>query len=982
MKSKRITSIIVILMMLAALPLTILADIGDEIGGGSGGGSVGGGGVRLSYEVHYYYGETEDETLRVTQSVDAQAPGVSESDIEQQQKPGYKLADIPYDPPLPATVTSLDDDIFTIKVNYVIDEEAKLDYEVHYYYDDTEDETLRTTQSVHVLDPFVKESAIKQQQKLGYKLKDEPYDPLLPATVTSLDDETFTIKVYYVIDEGARLNYDVRYFYDETEDETLRTTQSVHVLDPFVRESDIKQQQKPGYEPADVPYNPQLPATVTSLDDEPCVISVYYTARTDLSYTVEYREGSAAGEKLKQDKAVDNRTFGQKYEEEAAAIDGYIADESKKEITIAASDNKIVFIYTARTDLSYTVEYRKGTASGEKLKADKIVDNVIFGQKYEEEAAAIDGYIADESKKEITIAVSDNKIVFIYDRDEDVVLYEVRYYYNGTEDETLRIIQSAHVLEPYVRESDIKQQQKPGYEPADVPYEPELPATVTSLDDEPCVISVYYTARTDLSYTVEYREGSANGEKLKQDKAVDNRTFGQKYNEEAATIEGYVVDESTKEITIAVSDNKIVFIYTARTDLSYTVEYRKETESGEKLKADKIVDNVTFGQKYEEEAAVIDGYVADESKKEITIAISDNKIVFIYTLRTDLRYTVEYRKSSVTGEKLKEDKVVDNVTFGQKYEEEAAAITGYKADSGKKEITIGISDNKIVFIYTATTNEPVTGAGGVGGGGGNDEQVKEDAEPEEPEPLTTDAPEETPPLDFLETNEHRVYLQGYPENIVKPDHSITRAEMATIFYRLLKDAYQQIDAAPTFSDVPGDSWYSKAVATLAELGIIMGYEDGTFQPNKPITRAEFAVVAARFAKLSTTRSIAFSDVPADHWAAKDIASAFARGWINGYSDGTYLPNKLITRAEVTKIINIMLKRLPTELPESFQNPFTDISAAHWAFVHIMEAATHHEYGRDNEGTEFWTTYTRPGSGTDSDFLNLQIIIQNHFPAAS
>jgi uncharacterized repeat protein (TIGR02543 family)/uncharacterized repeat protein (TIGR01451 family) len=218
------------------------------------------------------------------------------------------------------------------------------------------------------------------------------------------------------------------------------------------------------------------------------------------------------------------------------------------------------------------------------------------------------------------------------------------------------------------------------------------------------------------------------------------------------------------------------------------------------------------------------------------------------------------------------------------------------------------------------------------------------------------------PLEFLESTEHRIYIKGYPDSTVRPDRNITRAEVATIFYRLLKDTYKDGNAISTFSDVPFDAWFSEAISTLADLGIIIGYGDGTFRPNNPITRAEFATLAARFDKLAAVEGIAFSDVPSAHWAAEYIHSAYAKGWVNGYEDGTFRPAQQITRAEVTKIVNTMLERLPEELPEMLINPYIDIIETHWAFIHMMEASIEHTYARDDDDIEFWTTHRCPVTG--------------------
>ena len=260
--------------------------------------------------------------------------------------------------------------------------------------------------------------------------------------------------------------------------------------------------------------------------------------------------------------------------------------------------------------------------------------------------------------------------------------------------------------------------------------------------------------------------------------------------------------------------------------------------------------------------------------------------------------------------------------------------------------------------YSQNINEPITINSG-GGSGKIDIDI-----PDEATPVTNIPDKENLQFDYLEMDNHLIYINGYPDSTVQADRSITRAEVAAIYYRLLRDTYKSGNSVSTFIDVPNNSWYSQAVAKLAEMGMLKGYSDGTFRPNDPISRAEFATIAARFDKLQPVKGITFIDVPSNHWAAENISSAFAKGWINGYSDGTYRPNRNITRAEVAKIINTMLNRLPVELPELFQNPYIDIEKEHWAFIHIMEASTFHESGRDENGKEFWTMHICPITGEE------------------
>ena len=188
--------------------------------------------------------------------------------------------------------------------------------------------------------------------------------------------------------------------------------------------------------------------------------------------------------------------------------------------------------------------------------------------------------------------------------------------------------------------------------------------------------------------------------------------------------------------------------------------------------------------------------------------------------------------------------------------------------------------------------------------------------------------------------------------------ALTRAEVSAIFYRLLSDDARGVytTSIHNFADVH-NSWASTEIATLANAGILQGYTDGTFRPNAAITRAEFAAIAARFDKLSGgTKS--FSDVPTDHWAYAAITSAAEKGWVTGYSDGTFRPNNAITRAEVVKITNAVLDRTCDKDYVSGNlsklTSYNDLTSAYWAYYDILEASNAHDYKVVND-VETWVS---------------------------
>lgn len=210
---------------------------------------------------------------------------------------------------------------------------------------------------------------------------------------------------------------------------------------------------------------------------------------------------------------------------------------------------------------------------------------------------------------------------------------------------------------------------------------------------------------------------------------------------------------------------------------------------------------------------------------------------------------------------------------------------------------------------------------------------------------------------MLNKTDHFAYVIGYPDGTVHPNGQITRAEVATIFFRLLRDEVRDgaFTTSNSYSDVAYGKWYNNPISTMSALGIITGYPDGTFKPNKPITRAEFAAIAARFDETQSGKSATFSDV-IGHWAAKEIGIAYYNEWIKGYPDGTFKPDQNITRAEAMTLINRVLERKP-ESPADLltnMNKWTDnMDTSKWYYLDVQEATNSHGYTRKTFNYELW-----------------------------
>ena len=215
-------------------------------------------------------------------------------------------------------------------------------------------------------------------------------------------------------------------------------------------------------------------------------------------------------------------------------------------------------------------------------------------------------------------------------------------------------------------------------------------------------------------------------------------------------------------------------------------------------------------------------------------------------------------------------------------------------------------------------------------------------------------PDDTGVSTWLNTDEHIAYLQGYGNSLFGPEDNITRAEVAQMFYNLLRN--KNVPITVSFTDVEDSAWYTTAVNTLASLGILRGVGNDQFAPERAITRAEFTVIAMRFAVLPTGGANIFSDISASDWFYSEVIGAVKYGWITGYTDGTFRPLNPIARSEVTAIVNRMLARSADETyvdHHTFQvTYFSDVRYSYWAYYHIVEATTGHSYTKDNGG-ETW-----------------------------
>lgn len=214
--------------------------------------------------------------------------------------------------------------------------------------------------------------------------------------------------------------------------------------------------------------------------------------------------------------------------------------------------------------------------------------------------------------------------------------------------------------------------------------------------------------------------------------------------------------------------------------------------------------------------------------------------------------------------------------------------------------------------------------------------------------------------DMLNGDDHYAYVVGYSDGTVRPNANISRAEVATIFFRLLKEEVRDgnLTTENTFADVTDGQWHNKAISTMAKLGAVKGRNAEAFDPDAPITRAEFATICARFDKTQISTGSNFTDI-SGHWAEKYIERAAALGWIAGYSDGTFRPSNYITRAEAMTMINRVLCRVPETESDLLPGMITwpDNQPGTWYYLAVQEATNSHDYDRKDAIHEKWTALT-------------------------
>ena len=445
-----------------------------------------------------------------------------------------------------------------------------------------------------------------------------------------------------------------------------------------------------------------------------------------------------------------------------------------------------------------------------------------------------------------------------------------------------------------------------------------------------------------VNYTINKHFKGNKGNTIKEDKGT--ATLGTKN----ATLDSLITSAAVNQID---GENKYVYVSGKTT---YTVG------TGENKKTENLVATATLT-----EDTTIDLYYYLDNWKDGSSVKEDNEkggdgipdcdqVLIKYVSSNSERGTVSPDMEVLTLRKDNENvqikingsKATDNGgrNYFSNWTDEVNNKTINDATLTADTIKTAIETAEGGETYTFTANFDRSSGGGSGGSN-------------RPKPPVVEIPDDVPT--GLNGKDHYAYIIGYGNNDVRPQNNITRAEVATIFFRLLTDETREANMTKSngYNDVKDGDWFCCAVSTLSKMGIIKGYEDGSFKPNDPISRAEFAAIAARFDPDGDKTPATFADVTS-HWAKDEISIAANHGWIKGYEDGSFKPDQKITRAETMTLVNRVLNRLPEtkdDLHKDMKTWVDNMDETAWYYLAVQEATNSH-YFKNKTSTKFeqWT----------------------------
>lgn len=653
-------------------------------------------------------------------------------------------------------------------------------------------------------------------------------------------------------------------------------------------------------------------------------------------------------------------------------------------VTFAGANIKLIGEWKPVEGLTCTINYW-WMGDSEKPMTTKMVDNLTFGQSYSASPETFDGYTVENGDKQtITIKTTGNVINFYYYKNVVLTADSDSATYNGNTHQvkTFKAIVAADrnadiaaQLDDYI--SALGEGKDAGEYPVRFMLHNEL-IPVDSLKDQVLNDFYYVTSASEGTLTINLRSviitsGSAS-------KTYDGTPLTK--HESTITGEGFVEGQGVNitytgsQTEVGSSENTFEYKLKDNTlEKNYTIETVFGTLTVEKRPYrpnPSITDKITVEITGNSDSVVYDG--TEHSVKDYTVKISDSRYTekdFTFSgkalasginagtyemglkadqfkntnarfknvefiIKADGVLTITQRPLTITAGSAEgiapvtcDEYTVEGLATGDKVD--SVKITGIQSEPGESPNVASDAVIKNAKGEDVTANYKITYVDGV-----------------------------LKAIEVLNKEIHFNYVIGYTDGTIRPNNDISRAEVATIFFRLLTDEAreQYTTTAGNFTDVKAGMWCNRAIATLTNMGIIKGYTDGSFQPNKSITRAELATIIARFAKLDVNTKT-FSDING-HWAQKNIELAAGNGWINGYEDGTFRPNNNITRAETFAMINRVLDRQTESvsdlLPTSEMNMWSDnLNENAWYYKDVQEATNYHKCDRVGDSVyEKWT----------------------------
>ncbi|MFD1268350.1 S-layer homology domain-containing protein [Paenibacillus motobuensis] len=637
----------------------------------------------------------------------------------------------------------------------------------------------------------------------------------------------------------------------------------------------------------------------------------------------------------------------------ANPVDGYslrVGDDPTSVTLKAAAENIVLFGYAKVIEKQVTVKYVNRDSNKEIADPD-VIEKAIVGEKIKLEAKQIPGYTAEEPTTfNYSVENKDNnEHIFYYTADEQSVT--VKYLEKGSGNE---LAPSTSVPGKTGEAVKLMAVTVPG-------YTPEITEDMYTVKAEGNEYIFYYTQdeqpTQERAVTIHFLEEGTDA--VLQDPEVKSGKVGDTLTWTAENItvtdSVYVPVQLNHSYTITNAEVQDYSVYYKKSDpeenLKLTIHYLDRATGVSVAEADTVFGSdgkkITLLPKVPTVTDAV--YVPElESAAYTFTAESEQEYTFYYNKQVAERLvTVKYLEQGshrqLANPTTVKGKIGDTLTLT------AISISGYTPTKSSDTYKIGDGESQeYIFYYTANSTSP----GNPSSGGSYTSYTSPSPSPTPPAPPVPPLPPVPPKLD---TENHFDYIQGYPDGMVKPQNNISREEVAAIFYRLMEGESRAnyYSTTNSYNDVKDTRWSNKHISTMANAGIITGYPDGSFRPGQAITRAEFAAIAARFDKLDERESGLFTDI-SGHWAEKYILSAGNKGWIKGYTDGTFRPNQYITRAEAMSFINSVLNRKVKESGiHKDAKKWPDNPATSWYYEDVIEATNNHDYSRDTDDYETW-----------------------------